>query len=230
MIIKKDILDYNFEEGELILIDKPLDWTSFDVVKKIRSALRVKKVGHAGTLDPLASGLLIIALGKATKKINDLQNLSKSYTGIIEIGRSTPSYDLETDFDNKMSIDNISEEMIKTLAEKMLGWQDQIPPIYSAIKKEGRRAYTLARKGQDAKLDPRKVNIEEFYIPKIKLPEIYFEISCSKGTYIRSIARDFGERLKNVAYLKQLRRTKIGDYSVSEAWQLDEFIKAVNQT
>jgi tRNA pseudouridine55 synthase len=214
----------NFEEGEIILIDKPKDWTSFDVVKKIRYTTRQKKVGHAGTLDPLATGLLIIAIGPATKSINDLLIMDKSYTGIIEIGKTTPSYDLETEFNSESPTDHISVADIENVLQKFKGEIEQVPPVYSAIKHKGSRAYEKARKGESIELKSRKVLISHFALPEINLPEIYFEVTCSKGTYIRSLAHDFGRELGTGAYLKKLTRTAIGNYRLEDAWQLDEFV------
>jgi len=218
----------DFISGELILVDKPLKWTSFDVVKKLKFMLQkttgVKKikVGHAGTLDPLASGLLIICTGKKTKIIQDIQSQEKEYTGIINLGATTPSYDLETELENSKEYDHLTVEEIKITAKQMEGNQEQLPPIFSAKKIDGKRAYELARKGEVPKMNPKAIKINSFIIDEIKLPEVHFTIRCSKGTYIRSIAHDFGEKLEVGAYLKSLRRTKIGNYIVSNALQLEE--------
>lgn len=227
--MKKKIEDYNFIEGELLLIDKPLEWTSFDVVKKIRNLLRIKKIGHAGTLDPLASGLLILAIGKFTKRIEEIQAQKKCYTGIIELGKSTPSFDLETEFDNQMSIDGITEDDIHNTAQDFIGDHVQTPPVFSAVKVQGKRAYEYARKGEELKLKSRTVKISRFDIEQINLPEVHFNIECSKGTYIRTIANDFGKSLDNIAYLKALRRESIGDYDVSDAWNLQELIATLKE-
>ncbi len=216
---------FDFTKGELVLINKPLTWTSFDVVKKIRYAVKQKKVGHAGTLDPLAEGLLIIAIGPATKRINELQVLNKTYTGIFEIGKTTPSYDLETDFDSKSDYKHINQKDLDKAVMELQGEIEQRPPLFSAIKHEGKRAYKKARKGENIILDSRKVNIEEFNLTKIELPEVHFKVKCSKGTYIRSLAQDFGNILKTGAYLKQLTRTAIGDYQLKDAYVLEDFIK-----
>lgn len=216
---------FDFAKGEIVLINKPLNWTSFDVVKKIRYAVKQKKVGHAGTLDPLATGLLLIAIGPATKQINNLQILNKSYTGIIEIGKTTPSYDLETEFDSETGFAQISHEELKKAKEELSGEIEQRPPLFSAIKHQGQRAYKKARQGENIILDARKVNIEKFELSKVDLPEVHFEVVCSKGTYIRSIAHDFGIILKTGAYLKQLTRTAIGEYQLKDAYELEDFIK-----
>jgi tRNA pseudouridine55 synthase len=222
-----------FKNGKIILIDKPLKWTSFQVVNKIRWAIRKKynlkkiKVGHAGTLDPLATGLLIICTGKFTKKIDQLQAEIKEYTGIITLGSSTSSYDLETEIDQSFATDHISDEIIREKAKLFLGETDQTPPIYSAIKKDGVRLYELARKGETTEIKSRKITIFEFDITKINMPNIEFKILCSKGTYIRSLAHDFGIALKSGAHLAALRRTKNGDFDVSNAISPDEFVKNI---
>lgn len=227
---------FNFIEGETLLIDKPLDWTSFQVVNKIRYRLKhltkVKKikVGHAGTLDPLASGLLIICTGKKTKTIDEIQGQIKEYTGIITLGKTTPSYDLETDFDREFPLNNLTEEAIIATAGSFLGESFQLPPVFSAIKVDGKRAYKSARKGEDVKIEPRKIKIDAFEITNIHFPDVHFRIVCSKGTYIRSIAHDFGQRLQNGAHLSALRRTKIGNYSVEDAFLLNDFIDLLSQS
>lgn len=210
------------EEGQVILIDKPLKWTSFDVVKKVRYALRVKKVGHAGTLDPLATGLLILCTGKKTKQIESFMGLEKEYEGRIVIGKTTPSVDLETGFDSESPWDHISTEDCQKAVKELSGEISQIPPAHSAVRIKGKRAYKMARKGEAVEIKPRNVLITEFSLPKIELPEIHFKIVCSKGTYIRSLARDLGEILGTGAYLAELRRTRIGDYSVNDALSIDQ--------
>jgi tRNA pseudouridine55 synthase len=219
--------DFDFEQGEMILIDKPQSWTSFDVVKKLRYAVKVKKIGHAGTLDPLATGLLIICTGKFTKKIDEYQGMNKTYEGIIELGKTTPSYDLETDFNSEVGYQNITIEELEKAAKLQTGDFNQMPPIFSAIKIDGKRAYKSARKNEDIKMKFRPVKVEKFVLTKIELPEVHFEIVCSKGTYIRSIAHDFGSQLGCGAYLKYLRRTAIGDYSVNKAFELYDFISLI---
>ncbi len=225
----------DFLKGEVLLIDKPLEWTSFDVVNKLRyhikHYLKVKKVkvGHAGTLDPLATGLLIICTGKMTKSIEQFQAQDKEYTGIIELGRETPSYDLETETSKTHDITHISESMIRETAQSFIGIQQQIPPIFSAKKVNGKRAYDFARKDEEVKLKAKEITISDFEITKIEFPYIHFRIACSKGTYIRSIAHDFGQKLNNGACLIGLRRTKIGDFSVDKAISIEAFIDKIEQ-
>ncbi len=221
-------LQEKYLEGIILLIDKPYQWTSFDAVNKIKSMLRylqgIKKIkiGHAGTLDPLATGLLIICTGKATKRISELQILNKTYTGTFHLGQTTPSYDLETVPDNDYPINHLTENSVLEAARSFIGDQEQVPPLYSAKKINGRRAYKHARKGSDAVLKAQKINIEAFDITRIAIPETDFRIVCSKGTYIRAIARDFGERLGSGAYLKSLNRTNVGGYSLSDAISLTD--------
>ncbi len=212
----------NFNDGFTLLVDKKLDWTSFDVVKKIKNMTGCKKVGHAGTLDPLASGLLIICTGRHTKKINNFQNLDKVYTGKFVIGATTPSHDLETEIENTKSISGINENDINVIVNSFLGTQLQRPPKYSAIKVNGKRAYELARKEKDVKIKEREIKIKEFNILNFSSSVIEFNIFCSKGTYIRSIARDLGEKLGCGAYLSELRRTKIGSFCVDNADTIEE--------
>ena len=206
-----------FLEGMIVLIDKPLHWTSFDAVKKIRILTGVSKVGHAGTLDPLASGLLIICTGKRTKNILEYMGMAKEYTGTIVAGATTRTYDLESEPENFTDFTKLSENMIYATAKNFTGEILQVPPAYSAIKKNGKPAYLLARKGKDVILEPRKVDITTFEITGIALPEIYFRVVCSTGTYIRSLANDFGKFLGTGAYLGSLRRTRIGQFSVDDA-------------
>jgi tRNA pseudouridine55 synthase len=220
----------DFLNGQVLLIDKPLNWTSFQAVNKIKYALINKvglpkkfKIGHAGTLDPLASGLLLICTGKFTKKISELQGQAKEYTGTFFIGATTPSYDLETEIDETFSISHIDNELIHETVKQFLGEINQKPPIYSAIKKDGVRLYEHARAGEFVEIEFRKTTIHEFEITKIALPEIDFRVVCSKGTYIRSLAFDFGKALNSGAHLTSLRRTKIGDYSVENAVDVIEF-------
>ncbi|NOY50156.1 MAG: tRNA pseudouridine(55) synthase TruB [Chlorobi bacterium] len=224
---------FDFVNGEMLLIDKPLEWTSFDVVNHLRGFLRKVydlkklKVGHAGTLDPLATGLLIICTGKFTKKIDEYQGMDKSYVGSMHFGATTPSYDKETGIDREFDVSDISEEDILGAAKGFVGEIDQIPPIYSAVKVDGKRAFDYARNNKELKLKPRKVTISNFDIINIDLPSINFAIDCSKGTYIRSLARDFGEVLGKGAFLTELRRTRIGELKVSDAYSLEGFKKAV---
>ncbi|MBP9927536.1 MAG: tRNA pseudouridine(55) synthase TruB [Cyclobacteriaceae bacterium] len=206
----------------MLLINKPVGWTSFDVVNKLRYKLKIKKIGHAGTLDPLATGLLILCTGKMTKRIDEFQAQEKEYTGKFIIGQTTPSHDLETEVSEMKDISSISEEVIIQTAKKFLGTIQQIPPLHSAIKVDGKRAYKLARKGKDIELKPREVVISAFDILEIKKPAISFRIVCSKGTYIRSIARDFGNILGVGAYLTDLCRTRIGEFKLKDASTIDE--------
>jgi tRNA pseudouridine55 synthase len=212
-----------FEEGQVLLIDKPLQWTSFDVIRKVRNLIRVKKVGHAGTLDPLATGLLIICTGKFTKRINEYMAREKEYTGTFTLGATTPTYDLESKPENFRSLENIPEEKIKNAANSFLGEIMQVPPAHSAIKVEGKRVYELARKGKEVKLEPRKVLIKEFEITAIELPAVHFRVVCSTGTYIRSLANDFGEALTCGAYLSSLCRTRIGEFKIEDALSIHGF-------
>ena len=223
------ISEMDFDKGEVFLVDKPLEWTSFDVVKKIRGKLRIKKVGHAGTLDPLATGLLIICAGKATKKINEYQDLGKTYTGKMVLGKTTPSVDLETEFDSEKPYDHITPKQVAEAAAKWTGDIIQIPPIYSAIKVDGERAYKAARRKEDVKLKPRPVQVPVFEVDASNLPEVIFKIQCSKGTYIRSLVRDVGEELGCGAYMSELRRTAIGDFKVENAFVLEDFISRLQR-
>lgn len=211
------------QEGQIFLIDKPLDWTSFDAVNKIRWNIRKTyhlkkiKVGHAGTLDPKATGLLIICTGKFTKKIESIQAESKVYTGQIKLGATTPTYDTESEEDEFFPIEHITDELIHQNIEKFKGEIEQYPPIHSALKVDGKRMYELARAGVEVEVKPRKITIHDFKITKIDLPFVEFEVHCSKGTYIRSLAYDFGKALNSGGYLTELRRTKIGEFSVDAA-------------
>ena len=208
-------------EGKVLLIDKPLRWTSFDIVKKVRILTRVIKIGHAGTLDPLATGLLIVCTGSFTKQINNYMGLSKEYSGTMVLGATTPTYDLESEPENFKSIQHLTKEEIEKATLPFVGEILQMPPQHSAIKKDGKRLYESARKGIEVKVDPRKVNIISFEITHIDLPTIGFKVACSTGTYIRSLVKDFGDALQVGAYMSSLRRTKIGHFEVDQAiqWQ-----------
>lgn len=227
------LTDQEVLDGQLMLIDKPLTWTSFDAVKKLRYLLRQKfgfkklKVGHAGTLDPLATGLLLICTGKFTKQIQYLTAEEKTYTGTIVLGASTPSFDLETAPENHQSIDHLTEETVREAAAKMVGWQDQIPPAFSAKWIDGKRAYESARKGIEVEMKSHHIEIKTFEITSINFPEIGFLITCSKGTYIRSIARDLGDNLGVGGYLSGLRRIAIGAYKVDDAIEPATFEQAL---
>lgn len=208
--------------GRLLLIDKPLEWTSFDAVNKLRKKLKIKKIGHAGTLDPLATGLLIICVGPMTKKIEQFMGLEKEYTGIFVIGQTTPSHDLETEVSAPQDITAITAEQIKAVINGFIGKSEQLPPLHSAIKIGGKRAYHFARKGKEIELKRREIEIKEFEITQFALPQVHFRIVCSKGTYIRSIARDVGEALGVGAYLSQLCRTRIGNFKLEDAVSIDD--------
>ena len=222
-------MKYDFAAGEVLLIDKPLKWTSFDVVKKIRNKIKIKKVGHAGTLDPLATGLLVICTGKKTKTIESIQATKKEYIGTITLGNTTPSYDLEQEFDGEFATTHITKDLIEEARDQFLGDIEQIPPVHSAIKVDGQRVYKKARRGELVELKPRPVTIYSFEIENIIMPVVHFRITCSKGTYIRSIAHDFGKALNSGAHLSSLRRTKVGDFDVVNALSVDEFIKSVEE-
>ena len=220
----------DYLEGQVILIDKPLTWSSFQAVNKLKYILKRKydlpkkfKIGHAGTLDPLATGLLIICTGKFTKKITEIQAQAKEYTGTITVGATTPSYDLETEIDATFPTEHITEALILETTKQFLGEIDQKPPVFSAIKKDGKRLYEHARAGEEVEIAFRKTTIYEFEITRITLPEIDFRVTCSKGTYIRSLAFDFGKALQSGGYLSALRRTKIGDYSVNDGVSPEAF-------
>lgn len=224
----------DFLDGQILLINKPLGWTSFDVVKKIKNLIRTKyslkklKVGHAGTLDPLASGLLIVCTGKFTKRISELQGQAKIYTGDITLGGTTPSYDLETEIDTKFETNHITESLIKETTAQFLGEIEQKPPIFSALKRGGERLYEKARRGESFEIQARKVSVHSFDIKTIEMPKVRFEIKCSKGTYIRSIAYDFGTALNSGAHLSKLCRTAIGDYQLGDALDVSDFEKQLN--
>ena len=212
------------DNGLLLLVDKPRQWTSFDVVKKLKKELKIKKMGHAGTLDPLATGLLLIATGKKTKELHAIQELDKSYQGIIEIGKTTPSFDLETPFDSESDWSYITDAAIQSARSNLLGEIIQVPPKYSAVKINGERAYKKARRNENVNIKSRRVQIFKFNIT-VSLPQVHFEVVCSKGTYIRSLANDFGTILGTGAFLKELRRTAIGQYTIMQSQTIDEVIQ-----
>ncbi len=224
----------NFLEGETLLVEKPLGWTSFDVVNKIRwnlkQALKLKKikVGHAGTLDPLATGLLIICTGKHTKRIDELMVGSKTYTGTILLGKTTPSYDLETGFNEVFATNHITDEMLERARQQFIGKQSQFPPIFSAKQIDGKRAYDLARAGKEVAMKSNDIEISSFKISASRFPEIDFEVSCSKGTYIRSLASDFGRELQSGGTLVALKRTHSGDFSINQAKTVDDWINLIH--
>ncbi len=225
---KLELNETSLTEGQLLLIDKPLNWTSFQVVNKVRWELKNKfgikklKVGHAGTLDPLATGLLLVCTGKMTKKISEIQALVKQYTGTFTLGATTPSYDLETPIDGTFPIDHLDDDALMEVINQFTGVVDQYPPVFSAIKKDGKRLYEYARKGEEIKINSRQVEILAFELTKIKLPTIDFYVKCSKGTYIRSLANDYGKALGSGAHLSSLRRTAIGLHRIEDAYTIEQ--------
>ncbi len=223
--------DFDFAVGELLLVNKPYKWTSFDVVGKIRNSFKPLKlkVGHAGTLDPLATGLLIICTGKMTKQIDTFQAEEKEYTGTLILGATTPSYDMETEPDEKFDISHITDEQIKAACAQFTGNIQQYPPAHSAIKIDGERLYEKARRGEEVELRLRNVTITEFEITRIELPEVDFRVVCSKGTYIRSLVNDFGKALNSGAYLSRLRRTRSGNYKIADAWEVMELVGTIRE-
>jgi tRNA pseudouridine55 synthase len=231
-------MDYNknsFIEGKMLLINKPIGWTSFQIVNKVRWLIKSQydlkkiKVGHAGTLDPLAEGLLILCTGKWTKKIDEFQSQDKVYSGVFRLGATTPSFDLETEINSRQSIEHIDKNILLKSTNKFIGDQFQIPPIYSAIKQNGKKLYEYARKGETIELKKRKINISEFKITKIELPKVHFKVKCGKGTYIRSLANDYGLELKSGAYLYKLKRERIGGFNIKDALSIVEFEKIINK-
>jgi tRNA pseudouridine55 synthase len=228
-MITKDYTNINFEEGAVLLIDKPLEWTSFDVIRKLRYLLKIKKIGHAGTLDPLATGLLIVCTGKFTKKINEYMAQEKEYTGTFTLGATTPTYDLESEPENFKPFDHLTHADIDAAVKRFLGEIEQVPPIHSAIKKDGKRVYELARRGIEVKLDPRKITISEFEVRAEALPIVHFRVVCSTGTYIRSLANDFGKALGCGAYLSSLCRSRIGAFTVKDAISMEAFSKIMKE-
>ena len=223
----------DYQAGQVLLIDKPLNWTSFQVVNKlrweIRQAFNIKKikVGHAGTLDPLATGLLVICTGKMTKQIDTFQGQIKEYTGTIVLGSTTPSFDLETEINERFPTEHISKDLIHETTKQFIGEIDQFPPVFSALKKDGKRLYEYARAGEAVEVKSRKINIKDFEITKIDANLVDFRVVCSKGTYIRSLANDFGKALHSGGHLTVLRRTKIGDFNVNKALSIEQFIAAL---
>ena len=219
----------DFEQGQMLLINKPLEWTSFDVIQRLRKIINIRKIGHAGTLDPLATGLLIICTGKFTKKINEYMAQEKEYTGTFTLGATTPTYDRESKPENFKPFEHLTTEEIKLATLQFNGEILQLPPAHSAIKVGGKRLYELARQGKEVKLEPRKVTIKEFEIVKIESPVIHFRVVCTTGTYIRSLAKDFGDVLQCGAYLSSLCRTRIGNYSVNDAYSIEAFSEMFNR-
>ncbi|HEY4789204.1 MAG TPA: tRNA pseudouridine(55) synthase TruB [Bacteroidales bacterium] len=219
----------NFIEGEVLLLNKPYQWTSFDLVRKVRKLIKVKynvpkiKVGHAGTLDPLATGLMIICTGRFTKQINSFQDQDKEYIAGILMGKTTPSFDLEKEFDKEYPTEHITKELFETVLKSFLGESDQVPPVFSAKFIDGKRAYEFARKGKEVEMKPSRINISEIELLQYNLPEVSIRVKCSKGTYIRSLVRDIGERLESGATMVALQRTAIGSYHVNNAMTIEEF-------
>jgi tRNA pseudouridine55 synthase len=220
---------FDFEKGEFILIDKPTSWTSFDVVNKLKSSLKIKKIGHAGTLDPMATGLLIICTGKKTKEIDIYQGQEKEYVFELELGKVTPSYDSETEATEIKDFSGVTEQMVIDGLNGFLGVQQQYPPAYSALKINGKRAYQLARKGQEVELKSREIFIKEMELIKIDFPKVIGRMVCSKGTYVRSVIHDLGQKLGSGAYMTALRRTRIGDYHVNQSLEIQAFINFVHE-
>lgn len=221
--------DFDFAGGEIFLVDKPLNWTSFDVVNKLRNCIKPLKVkvGHGGTLDPLATGLLVVCTGKFTKRLEGFQGEDKEYTGTITLGATRPSYDMESEIDQEYGYDHIRPEDVLKAAASFIGESEQTPPLHSAVKVNGERVYEKARRGETVKLKTRTINIFKFEITKIDLPEVEFHIACSKGTYIRTIAHDFGKALNSGAYLSSLKRVKSGNFALENAWDLQDLIDAI---
>lgn len=228
---KKIFPKFNFTEGEVLLLNKPYQWTSFDVVGKLRNSFKPLKlkVGHAGTLDPLATGLLIVCTGKMTKQIDSFQAEEKEYTGTFTLGATTPSYDLETEIDQTFDISGLTEQLILNNCKHFIGDLEQYPPAHSAIKVDGERLYLKARRGEDVVLKARSVSISEFVLTRIELPEVDFKVVCSKGTYIRSLAKDFGEKLGNGAHLSKLKRTRSGNFKIEDAFEIMELVNHVRE-
>ena len=211
------------------MIDKPRDWTSFDVVAKVRNSIRIKKVGHAGTLDPMATGLLLLCTGKKTKSIESFMGMEKEYEGTLVFGATTPSYDAESEIDAEYLVEHLNKAVIEEALKGFTGWIEQVPPAYSAIKVKGKRAYELARKGKAPELEARRVEVSLFELTRVELPEVDFRVRCSKGTYIRSLAHDLGKAVNSGAYLTGLVRTRIGAYTLENAWQLPDLLEEIKR-
>jgi len=226
---------FDFVSGEMLLVDKPKEWTSFDVVNKLRSTIKKKlgvkkiKVGHAGTLDPMATGLLIICTGKFTKRLSEYQGMPKEYVGTFQLGATTPSYDAETAVDAQFPTHHITPELLEQARQQFLGDIEQKPPMFSAIKVDGQPLYKKARKGETVEIKSRPVRIYDFELKDVQMPDVTFKVECSKGTYIRSLAYDFGKVVESGAYLTDLRRTKIGGYSVEDAWSLEGLVDKIKE-
>ncbi|HTL09878.1 MAG TPA: tRNA pseudouridine(55) synthase TruB [Chitinophagaceae bacterium] len=219
-----------YEEGKVLLINKPYEWTSFDVIRKVRQLIKIKKVGHAGTLDPLATGLLIVCTGKFTKRINEFMAKEKEYTGSITLGAVTPTFDLESEPMHQQPVSGITEEQVRAATTAFTGHILQVPPMHSAIKKDGKRIYEMARRGETMELEPRKLFIRAFEITSIEMPTVYFRVACSTGTYIRSLANDFGAALGCGGYLSSLCRTAIGEFRLEDAMTIEQLEQMVNDS
>ncbi|MBC6610797.1 tRNA pseudouridine(55) synthase TruB [Hymenobacter sp. BT507] len=217
----RTLAEFDFEAGEVLLVDKPLTWSSFDVVRKVKNTLRPRKIGHAGTLDPLATGLLILCTGKLTKQIDQIQAQEKEYTGTFRLGQTTPSFDLETPVDHEAPYQHLTEAELLAAAQQFVGAIQQTPPLFSAVKVNGERAYEVARRGGEAEIKSKEITIKAFELTRVDLPEVDFRVVCSKGTYIRSLARDFGVALGCGAHLTKLVRTRIGEYRLEDAFTLE---------
>lgn len=232
---RNTIDEYDFEAGALLLVDKPQHWTSFDVVNKLRYKIKHRlgikkiKVGHAGTLDPMATGLLVICTGKFTKKLHEFQGLPKEYTGTLRLGATTPSYDAETEENATFPTEHITPELLEQARQSFLGDIQQVPPMFSAIKVDGQPLYKKARKGETIEIQPRAVHISAFELSRIALPDVDFRVACSKGTYIRSLAHDFGQAVGSGAYLTALRRTEVGDFRIADAWGMENLVRALEE-
>ena len=223
----------DFQEGQVLIFSKPYHWTSFDLVRKIKIILQKQlnqkiRIGHAGTLDPLATGLIILCTGKATKRISEFQDMNKEYIATIELGKTTPSFDLETEFDNKYDFKHITKDLFESILKKFIGEINQIPPVFSAKKHKGKRAYEFARRGIEIELKPARINIYELELLEFNHPLVKLRVLCSKGTYIRALARDIGKALDSGAYLKTLERTRIGNYCINDAFTIDDFEKDIS--
>jgi tRNA pseudouridine55 synthase len=228
-IILDPLVQEQYAEGKVLLIDKPIHWTSFDVVSKLRALLGIRKIGHAGTLDPLATGLLIICTGKFTKNINEYMAQEKEYTGHLTLGAVTPTYDLESEPEQQKDFSFVTTTMLHAATHQFIGEIKQLPPVYSALKKDGKPLYKLARKGIEIELTPRDVTITNFEITHIELPIVSFKVTCTTGTYIRSLANDFGQALQCGAYLSELRRTRIGEFTIENAQTIEAFTQSLQQ-
>jgi tRNA pseudouridine55 synthase len=220
---------FDFVNGEILLVNKPYQWTSFDVVNKVRYAIKLKKIGHAGTLDPMATGLLILCTGKLTKQLESLQGLEKEYTGTLVLGQTTPSFDAETEVDSQTDPSHLTEAQVRAATAQFVGEQAQVPPMFSAVKIDGERLYKKARRGEEVEVQPRTITIGAFELTALRLPEVDFRVVCSKGTYIRSLVRDFGRALGVGAYMTALCRTRIGPHRLADAWEVADLVQTIRE-